>query len=90
MLLGSVEAEQLGAPNSNSGISDQQSVGSNPPVGPLVSLSKTPNHCFILQWDVKPCCVMHLQKTSAQGTEKGFTPVLLAVAAECARARALY
>ena len=62
---GSVVAEQLRAPNSNSGVSDQQSVGSNPPVVTLVSLSKTLDHCFILRMErnaVGPmCCVTHVK-----------------------------
>ena len=46
---GSVAAERFRAPNSNSGVADQQSVGSNPPAVTLVSLSKTLNHIFFLR-----------------------------------------
>ena len=43
LICGSVVAEQLRAPNSNSGVSDQQSVGSNPPIMTLVSVLKQDN-----------------------------------------------
>ena len=67
---GSDVIERLRAPNSNSGVSDQQSVGSNPPAVTLVSLSKTLNHCFVLRMGHKAidpmCCVIrHVKGPSA-------------------------
>ena len=50
------------APNSNSGVSDQQSVGTNPQVVTLVSLSET----LLGRKAVCPmCCVTHLEEPSA-------------------------
>ena len=62
--------ERLRAPNSNSGVSNQQSVGSNQigrkAVGPV-------------------CCVTHVKEPCAcYRKEKGAASVFLAVAAECA------
>ncbi len=84
-----VAAERIRAPNSSSGVSDRRGVGS---VLTLVSLSKTLNHyCFILRMGRKAvglvCCVMHVEEPSyTYRKEKGFAPVILAVAAECAAA----
>ena len=62
---GSVVAEQLRAPNSNSGVSDQQSGRFESPAVTLVSLSKT--HCFVLQMGRKAvgpmCCVNACKRT---------------------------
>ena len=54
-----VKLEQESAPNSSSGVSDQQSVGSSPGRD-TVSISKTLNH-LSFEWDVKllvPCVVI--------------------------------
>ena len=56
----------------------------------LVSLlSKTLNHCFVLRFALKAvgpmCCVTHVKEPSVLiEKEKGFAPVFLVVAAECA------
>ena len=81
-------AEGLRAPHSNSGVSDQQSVGSNPSAVTLASLSRTLSHFFVLQMGRKAvgpvCCVTHVKRTECTyQKEKGFTPVFLAMAAEC-------
>ena len=65
-----VVAERLRPPDSSSGVSDQQSVGSSlGEVVTLVSLSKTLNHyCFVLRMGRKAVgpvhCVMHVKDPS--------------------------
>ena len=72
---GSVMAKRLRKPNSNSGISDQQSVGSSPS-RTLVSLLKSRhlhnvhcNHCFVLRKGSKAvgpmCFVTPVKEPSA-------------------------
>ena len=64
----SVVAGQIREPDSSSGVSFQQSVGSR--VVTLVFFSKTLNHhCSVLQMGSKAigsvCCVMHVKEPSA-------------------------
>ena len=69
-------AELLRAPNSNSGVSDQKSVGLSPSRDTCV-LSKTLNSCFVLRTGRKAagpvCCVIHVNDPcNTYRLEKGF------------------
>ena len=86
---GSVVAKRLRASNSNSGVSDQQSVGSNPQPWHLCPLKA--RHLTIassFRWDVKPLshvlCYTCKRTQCTYRKEEGFAPVFLAVAALCA------
>ncbi len=86
-------SEWIRAPDSSSGVSDQQSVGSSPGRDTCVLKKDSLNHyCYVLRMGCKAvgpvCCVMHVKEPSTLIVKRRGSPLcfLVWLAAHCATA----